>query len=84
MAITISFSNGKRHTLMSEGHDGRGSGKRRAWVKRSPTGEPLRWMCWRERANGSFDFVTAFFFKRSASRAARLYEKTGQMKGWNF
>lgn len=68
----------------SEGHDGRGSGKRRTWIKKSPPGEPLRWMCWRERPNGSLDLVTAFFFKFSAKRAARAYEKTGAMKGWNF
>jgi len=41
-------------------------------------------MCWRERADGSFDLVTAFLFKRSAKKAARHYAKTGQMKGWNF
>jgi hypothetical protein len=69
---------------ISEGHDGRGSGKRRAWVKKSPSGEPLRWLCWRERANGSLDLVTAFFFKRSAERAARRYELDGTRKGWNF
>ena len=68
----------------SEGHDGRGSGKRRAWVKESPKGEPLRWMCWRERADGALDFVTCFFFKRSADKAARLYERDGTMKGFNF
>lgn len=68
----------------SEGHDGRGSGKRRAWVKKSPPGEPGRWMCWREGADGSLGLVTAFFFKRSAEKAARRYERDGTMKGWNF
>lgn len=68
----------------SEGHDGRGSGKRRAWVKRSPTGEPGRWMCWRERADGALDLVTCFYRKRSAEQAARLYELDGTMKGLNF
>jgi hypothetical protein len=68
----------------SEGHDGRGSGKRRSWIKKSPPGEPLRWMCWRERPNGSLDFVTCFFFKRSARRAAAAYERDGSMKGFSF
>jgi hypothetical protein len=72
------------HIQYSEGHDGRGSGKRRAWIKRSPKDEPGRWMCWRERADGSLDLVTAFYRRKSADKAARLYEETGEIKGFNF
>lgn len=58
--------------------------ERRAWVKRSPSGEPRRWLCWRERENGSLDLVTAFYRRKSAQKAARLYERNGTMKGFNF
>jgi len=60
------------------------NGRRRAWVKRSPPCEPLRWLTWRERENGSLALVTAHFFRRSADRAAAAYEHDGTMKGWNF
>ncbi len=69
------------HIQYSEGHDGRGSGKRRAWVKRWPKDEPGRWMCWRERADGSLDLVTCFLFKRSAEKAKAAYERSGALKG---
>lgn len=59
-------------------------GRRHAWVKRSPKGEPLRWLTWREKANGALDLVTAHFFRRSADRAVAAYERDGTMKGWNF
>jgi len=59
-------------------------GKRHAWVKPSPQGEPGRYLVWRERANGTLDLVTAFYRKRSAERAVKLYEEDGTMKGFNF
>lgn len=64
----------------TEAHDE----KRHAWIKRSPSGEPGRWLCWRKRENGSLDLVTAFYRRKSAEKAARLYEQTGEMKGFNF
>ena len=60
----------RRRFLISEGHDGRGSGK--------------RWLTWREKPNGSLDFITAHFFRRSADGAAAAYERTGAIKGFNF
>lgn len=59
-------------------------GKRHAWVKRSPPGEPGRWLVWRKREDGSLALVTAFYRRRSAEKAAALYERDGTMKGWNF
>ena len=64
----------------SGGHDG----KRHAWVKRSPPGEPGRWLTWRRRADGAMDFVTARFFRRAAERDARRYESDGAISGWSF
>lgn len=63
---------------------GDSDGKRHAWIKRSPAGEPGRWLVWRERENGSFDLVTAFYRRKSAEKACLLYEHDGTMKGFNF
>lgn len=60
------------------------NGKRHAYVKPSPTGEPGRWLVWRKRENGSLDLVTAFYRRKSAEKAARLYRRTGRVKGFNF
>jgi len=59
-------------------------GERHAWVERTLSGEPGRWLVWRKREDGSTDFVTAFYIKCRAERAARLYEETGQIKGLEF
>lgn len=59
-------------------------GKRHAWIKRSPSGEPGRWLVWRKRENGSLDLVTAFYRRKSAEKACALYERDGTMKGFNF
>lgn len=56
-------------------------GPRAAQVKRSPRGESGRWCCWRTKEDGSFDWVTWHLSKRAARRAARLYERTGKVRG---
>lgn len=57
-------------------------GPRTAFIKPSPPGEWGRWCVWRQQENGSFALTTCHVFRWHARWCARLFERTGKVRGY--